>query len=47
VEVKDSSGGTVASRWIIFNNKELPVMSADLYPADGDRVLKRQANRFG
>ena len=33
--------------WTTFNNKELPVTPADLYPADGGRVLKHQVNRFG
>ena len=47
VEVTDTSGGTTASSWTTFNNKELPVTPADLYPADGGRVLKHQVNRFG
>ena len=47
VEVTDTSGGTTASSWTTFNNKELPVAPADLYPADGSRVLKHQVNRFG
>lgn len=47
VEVADTSGGTTASSWTTFNNKELPVTPTDLYPADGGRVLKHQVNRFG
>ena len=47
VAVTDTSGGTTASSWTTFINKELPVTPADLYPADGGRVLKHQVNRFG
>ena len=47
VESKDSSGGTTTSSWTAFENKELAVTPADLYPADGSRILKHQINRFG
>ena len=47
VEVSDTSGGTTTSSWTTFGNEELPVTPADLYPAEGARVLKHEINRFG
>lgn len=47
VEVINTSGSSTMSDWISFTNIELPIVPADLYPAEGGKILKGEINRFG
>lgn len=45
--INNSTGGSTTSDWVSITNVEVPIAISGMYPAEGARIIKAQATRFG